>query len=680
MLVGFLGALVIIFAAAWLLIWQKYARLAETLEAERSVHKKKVYWLESILDSVSFPITVTNKDMEWTFVNKAVEQFLGVKREDIMGLKCSSWKANICNTPNCGITRLRNGYKETYFQQFGGDYHVLVSYLHNENGEIVGHVEVVYEDTAVIDREKKKFEKLAYWYESILDAIPFFISVTDTDMKWTFINSAIEQKLGEKRKDVIGRHCNYWGFGNCNTGECSILRARRGLNRTYFSKENLSYQADVEILKDAKGVTIGQLALVQDITKLEEMAKQQAEAEASARAKSVFLANMSHEIRTPLNAIIGMIMIGKSASDIERKDYCFAKIEDASTHLLGVINDILDMSKIEAGKFELSPAEFTFEKVIRRAADVINFRLDEKKQKFTLQIDNKIPQILITDDQRLAQVIINLLVNAVKFTREGGSISLEARFLGEENGVCIIEIAVSDTGIGISAEQQKNLFNSFQQAEADTTRQYGGTGLGLAISKSIVELMGGNIFVKSEPGKGSVFTFTIQAKKGDHTGGSPDAKLDKEKPDIAGLFAGRRILLAEDVEINREIMQTLLEPTLLKIDCAENGAQAVSKFSEAQDKYDLIFMDVQMPEMDGYEATRRIRAIEAERGTKAGFTGGETQISNGNLRGRVPIIAMTANVFREDVEKCMEAGMNGHIGKPLDFDDVLDKLNNFLPK
>ncbi|MDR2717668.1 MAG: response regulator [Treponema sp.] len=788
---GCMGVLLILSLTALLLTYRKKAKLAKTLEDERTRHKKETHWLVSILDAVSSPITVTNKDMEWTFVNKAVEQFLNVKREDITGVPCSRWGANICNTPNCGITRLRNGHKETYFQQFGGEYHVLVSYLYNEKGEVDGHVEVVYEDTAVINREKKKFEELAHWYVSILDAIPFFISVTDTDMKWTFINKALEHNLGEKRKDVIGKYCSYWGFGPCGTDDCSIVRAQRGFKKTYFSEKNLSYQADVEILTDLQGATMGYLALVQDITKLEQMTKQQAEAEAAGRAKSAFLANMSHEMRTPLNAIIGMTTIGKSAAALERKDYCFNKIEDASTHLLGVINNILDMSKIEANKFELSPTEFNFEKMIQRVVNVVNFRVDEKQQRLTVHIDNAIPQTLIADDQRLAQIIINLLGNAVKFTPENGSISLDTRFLGEEDGLCTIEIMVSDTGIGISADQQKHLFSSFQQAETDTARRFGGTGLGLAISKNIVEMMGGKIRIDSDSGKGSVFTFTIQVEKGGQTeqrllaagvnrdnvrilavdddpdilmyfkniarqlgvscdtavSGEEALKLveqngsyniyfvdwkmpgmdgialtrelkaqpsgsgnsvaimisavewniieDKarkvgvdrflskplfpstiadvidnclgvehivkeEEPEIAGLFAGRRILLAEDVEINREIVLALFEPTQLEIDCAENGAEAVRKFSEAPAQYDLIFMDIQMPEMDGYEATRRIRALDMPKAKT------------------IPIIAMTANVFREDIEKCIEAGMNSHVGKPLNFEEVLGKLRSYL--
>ena len=508
------------------------------------------------------------------------------------------------------------------------------------------------------------------------------------------------------------------------------------------------------------------------------------------RHKSAFLANMSHEIRTPLNAIIGMTTIGKSASDSERKDYCLMKIEDASNHLLGVINDILDMSKIEANKFELSSEEFDFEKLFQRVVNVVNFRVDEKGQKLKVHIDRAIPVNLIGDNQRLAQVITNLMGNAVKFTPAEGSISLDARFMGEENGECTIQIAVTDTGIGISEEQQEKIFESFHQAESSTTRKFGGTGLGLAISKSIVEMMGGKIWIQSEIGKGSTFAFTVRMKRGtgrkqgllasdinwgnvrvmavdddpdilkyfkeiaqgfgincdtaisgtealtlvERNGSyhiyfvdwkmpgmdgiqlaselkalTPDksvvimissaewhsieeearkAGVDKflSKPlfqssiadlineslgferrqneevkmDIAGLFAGRRILLAEDVEINREIVQNLLEPTQLEIDCAENGAQAVSMFREGPHKYDMILMDVQMPEMDGYEATRRIRGL--------GVPGSET----------IPIMAMTANVFREDVEKCLEAGMSSHIGKPLDFNEVMKKLRIYL--
>ena len=382
--------------------------------------------------------------------------------------------------------------------------------------------------------------------------------------------------------------------------------------------------------------------------------------ERESRHKSAFLANMSHEIRTPINAIIGMTTIGKSAPESLRKDYCFTKIEDASTHLLGIINDILDMSKIEANKFELSSEEFDFEKTVQRVLNINNFRIKEKNQKLQVHIDPAIPKNLIGDNLRLAQIITNLMGNAVKFTGGNGTIGLNASLQEKGNSLCTIQISVSDTGIGISSEQQRRIFTPFEQAESSTTRKYGGTGLCLSISKNIVNLMGGRIWVESEKGKGSTFYFTVQMKYSEDSG--HEQNNPEEQPLISGLFAGKNILLAEDVEINREIVQALLEPTQAEIDYAVNGREAVTKLCEAPDKYDIILMDLQMPEMDGYEATRHIRAMNLPQAK------------------RIPIIAMSANVFREDVEKCMEAGMDGHVGKPLDFNETMNKLCVYLQK
>ena len=555
-----------------------------------------------------------------------------------------------------------------------------------------------------------------------------------------------------------------------------------------------------------RNTQIGSIILLKDITQSKMIIKA---TEAANRAKSEFLANMSHEIRTPMNAIIGMVAIGKSTADIERKNYSLTKIEDASKHLLGVINEILDMSKIEAGKFELSPVEFNFEKMIQRVVDIISFRAETKHQKFMIHIDTDIPKTLIGDDQRIAQVITNLLGNAVKFTPERGVINLDAHYLKNKKGkegddtYCTIQIEVIDTGIGISPEQQARLFQSFTQADSDTSRNFGGTGLGLAISKSIVEMMGGKIWLESAYGKGSSFIFTIHVKPaeiqeqqgsdqqvnwgnlrilavdddsiilsyieeimrsfnvscdtaicgedalrlivqnghydiyfldwkmpgidgieltkqlkaiptthgnysvvlfsaeewGEIEKEAKQAGVDKflSKPlfpsaiadiindcigldqkhhekiqlDINGIFSGCCILLVDDIEINREIVVALLEPTLIQIDCAENGLQAVQMFGENPKKYELIFMDVQMPEMDGYEATHRIRKMEEEI-----FTASMAPL-NEKPKG-VPIIAMTANVFREDLQKCLDAGMNDHTGKPLEFAKVLDKLRTYL--
>lgn len=532
---------------------------------------------------------------------------------------------------------------------------------------------------------------------------------------------------------------------------------------------------------------------ITEMRKLEqELVKAKEQAEQASQAKSEFLSRMSHEMRTPLNAIIGMTSIGKTSADLERKDYCLNKIDSASTHLLGVINDVLDMAKIEAGKFELAPMDFSMEKMLIKVTNVISFRVEEKKQNFTVHIDPEVPYAIIADEQRLSQIITNLLSNAVKFTPEQGSVSLMVHKLGEKGGACHLQFEVKDTGIGIAKEQQRKLFRSFEQADGSVSRQFGGTGLGLAISKHIVELMDGEIWLESDIGKGTRFFFNIWAKRGQtmlqtyegfdflwknlrimlvddaedvreyfqnlaaglklncQTAASgseawelienngpfdvifvdwkmpgmdgieltkriksrqaghavvvmisaaewsniemeakqagvdkfipkplfasviadciqeclnlprPDAAGENSVPNETGLFIGKNILLAEDIEINREIVMVMLEPTGIQIDCAGDGLEAFQMIAENSSAYDMVFMDIHMPGVDGYESAKMIRALEDPR-AKA-----------------IPIVAMTANVFREDIEKCLAVGMNDHVGKPLDMDVLIAKLKQYL--
>ena len=393
------------------------------------------------------------------------------------------------------------------------------------------------------------------------------------------------------------------------------------------------------------------------------MLKEEAlKAQQASEAKSNFLSVMSHEMRTPLNAIIGMTSIAKDAEDVSRKDYALKKIEAASASLLGIVNDVLDMAKIEADRLELSPIEYSIERMLQKVLSVVNFRMDEKRQKFDMRMDSGVPRFIIGDDQRLSQVLTNLLTNASKFTPEGGDISLGISLQSEERRICELRFEVTDNGIGISPEQQGKLFQAFLQAESGTSRTFGGTGLGLALCKRIVGLMGGHIWVESELGKGARFIFTVKAERLDNVSEYLEVKMARQKEYFITArdpFLGKKILLVEDVEINREIVMSLLDYTGLIIDIAENGYEAFEKI-KAESGYDLVFMDIQMPVMDGLDATRQIRSLPGEYAKK------------------LPIIAMTANVFMDDVEKCLDAGMNGHIGKPLDMNEVMAVLNKYL--
>ena len=523
---------------------------------------------------------------------------------------------------------------------------------------------------------------------------------------------------------------------------------------------------------------------------MEKLVEARERALANMQAKSEFLSRMSHEIRTPMNAIIGMTAIARKTQDGERVAQCLEKIDISSRQLLGIINDVLDMSKIDAGELEIAVQEFDFEEMVRHVFDVVQVRADEKRIALKLFLGSVPSRRMKSDGLRLSQVLINLMNNAVKFTPECGAVGLRIQEAAVDAESSRIHVEVHDNGIGIAPERIPRLFDSFVQGDGGITRQYSGTGLGLAIVKRIIALMNGAIWVESEPGAGSTFIFEIEVGWGEPcrsacvrntlprglrgmiVSGCPDAcaylrgllgdllsscdvapdgaaaaeyarrgvgagdrydmiLIDWELPGMGGaqtvealrsvgcrdvivavvppfiwneaeaearaagvshllvkpvlptelynvladLFAGSReapaqeavtdwsgrtILLADDIEINREIVCGILEDTGVAIEIAHDGAEAVRKFSESPERYDLILMDMQMPVMDGLSACREIRA--------SGQRAGEA----------IPILAMTANAFKEDEVSCLAAGMNGHIAKPLEVEKLLHVLSEYL--
>ena len=378
-------------------------------------------------------------------------------------------------------------------------------------------------------------------------------------------------------------------------------------------------------------------------------------AEEASKAKTFFLSNMSHDIRTPLNAIIGYTTLANGEGvTFEEKSGYIEKIGIAGRQLLDIVNDVLDMSRIESGKFVLEPTCVDLESCAREVCDLVRVQLEAKKIELSVSCDVSHKWVLC-DKAMMDRAVMNLLCNAGKFTEENGSVSLQMKELPGSEGTGRYEIRIKDTGIGMSREVVERLFVPFERERTSTVSKIQGTGLGLAIKKSIVDMMGGDISVQTEKGKGTEFTITVDF---------PLAEPAEEICSCEGeevSFEGLRALLVEDNMINMEIAQMLLDQAGFVIETAENGKIALEMTAASEPGYyDVILMDIQMPVMDGYTAAQAIRALP-----DPGLAG-------------IPIIAMTANAFQEDIKKAEEAGMNGHIAKPLDIPDMKATLQRVL--
>jgi PAS domain S-box-containing protein len=520
------------------------------------------------------------------------------------------------------------------------------------------HVLTIATDITEVKTARDTLEQSEKRYRDLLAHTQALIGTHDLQGRMLSVNPAVEELMGLPASAIVGAHLTQAVPHALQSevqqylAEISTSKHSQGVMKIVNQQNDRHYVLFNNFRVDEPGQEPYVVAYGQDITERvqaeRELHRAKREAEANAMAKENFLANMSHEIRTPMNGVLGMAgLLAKTPLDAQQRQY-LDTILASGRNLLAVLNDVLDMAKISAGKLELEQIAFDLGKSVRTAAQTLAYRAAEKGLAFDIQPLVLPEPVVVSDPYRLNQVLLNLLSNAIKFT-EHGSVTLGADVLTDTPEAVTICFWVRDTGIGIPVEKQQQIFENFTQAYTDTTRRFGGTGLGLAISRSLVEQLGGKLELSSIPKQGSWFTFTLTLPKAADQQVAPTPPL----PDYQRL-QGARVLLAEDSAVNRQLTTLILKNWGIAVDSAVNGPNALALFQARV--YDAVLMDIQMPGMSGLEVTEAIRQ------------------STDPARASIPIIALTANAFRADRERYLQAGMNDCLTKPFEETDLYQKL------
>ncbi|MCK4998012.1 MAG: response regulator [Anaerohalosphaera sp.] len=653
--------------------------MIQNQKLSRQETDSRLLFLEQVVDNSPVAVFAIDKDHVVTHWNRACEKLLGIKAEDVVGTD-GHWKAFYDEPTDTmadimakgkdliGIehrfgkavsrsTSLNSTFEvEKYFPNIKGGVWLIgtVFPILDANGEITGVVESLL-DVTERRRAEENLQQTLKTMETILENVPFGIVIVDKEKRIKSINTAALKIIKRDRSDAMGHLC-YDIFCPALKGCCPVWDKKQKIDNA----ERVACGNDgreIPILKTCIPLILeGEEVLLEAFVDITELVESKRIAEEACRVKSEFLANMSHEIRTPMNSIIGFgDLLMETQLTEEQHDY-LKTMTGSSRDLLTLINDILDFSKIESGKMTVEKIDTELEPVVKHLQASMLPLAFAKGIGLAVQTDSSVPEHIVTDPARLSQCLINLVSNSIKFTEEGQvCVNVTADTLDGKAAVCF---TVEDTGVGIPKEKQRTIFESFSQADNSTTRKYGGTGLGLTITKKLVELMEGVIHLESEPGKGTIFSIILptitelmdkEEKMEQNQAQVPDAQVKSELMKFSG-----KVLVAEDNLANQFLVRKLLEKHGLNVTIAEDGQQAVEAVE--QESYDMIFMDVQMPVMNGYEATRALRAANIN----------------------IPIVALTASVMVEDRKRCIESGCDDYLAKPIDRADLQEMLNKYL--